>query len=866
MKKHLLTAVLMAASISLAGCNGNNPKPQPSGEAESSAQETEAESADGSENSGEASESTEGKEEKAANTEKKSEPIKLPDFDFTKENFPRLDGSTSTVPLGKTLTSALLGISEKEAEDFCVFNRTTQSFRNLLAGEADMLIVGEPNAKVFQEMADAGFKYRIEDFATDALIFVVNKDNPVDNLTTDQIRDIYSGKITNWKEVGGNDAEIKAFQRNEGAGSQALILKHIMKDTPMVTPPSSLVASEMGELMTAVKSYDNSANAIGYSVYYYANDMEKAKGLKIISVDGVKPEPATIREKKYPHRNAYYAVIPEETDPADNRAKAARVIYDWIMSVDGQRLVASKGYVSVMDVSMYDDKGVEAKPAPEANYTRLNDAPEGTLTSVEPGGDYGLLLPYCGSPLVVDVQYGEDESYSYIGGYMCGFFDTKGRLITDPVYNSIEVLSYYDPADYNEFYLPYYEVCKYDPVEGAKNNSSDEIDVPDENIHRQLISPDGSFVSPEYGYISGMKDHVLCKANSETNDFVIYDNKGNIVLDYKTLDEANDGKLTELLNDTDSLYDVSYGDGYYVFYLYDSYYYIDENDHKIAMGPFQYAQPFTDGTAFARKDDSAVIINKYGDNILGNNYVYADKLKNGNMLGVAEDHVDVIDPKGYLIKTIDGFDSSGVYQWGFYASKYTEDSRWRRAVFDNDGNELFRDDDDSWQYCDKIPVAYATGTEDGPNNSYEIKNTGVWLMNVQTGKRIFIKGADYANAFYTLNGVADVPYIAVSSYDDTTGKNHQWMYDENLNELMDYDGYVNVVSDNLTNEWLFLGSEDYNDSCRIYNKDLKVILETKAYPYLYDGYASFFDGDSYACVDKKGNEIFRYVMTSLGDD
>ncbi|HCA21392.1 MAG TPA: hypothetical protein DEO87_03310, partial [Lachnospiraceae bacterium] len=143
MKKHLLTAVLMAASISLAGCNGNNPKPQPSGEAESSAQETEAESADGSENSGEASESTEGKEEKAANTEKKSEPIKLPDFDFTKENFPRLDGSTSTVPLGKTLTSALLGISEKEAEDFCVFNRTTQSFRNLLAGEADMLIVGE---------------------------------------------------------------------------------------------------------------------------------------------------------------------------------------------------------------------------------------------------------------------------------------------------------------------------------------------------------------------------------------------------------------------------------------------------------------------------------------------------------------------------------------------------------------------------------------------------------------------------------------------------------------------------------------------------------------------------------------------------
>jgi hypothetical protein len=139
-------------------------------------------------------------------------------------------------------------------------------------------------------------------------------------------------------------------------------------------------------------------------------------------------------------------------------------------------------------------------------------------------------------------------------------------------------------------------------------------------------------------------------------------------------------------------------------------------------------------------------------------------------------------------------------------------------------------------------------------------------MNVITGKRTFIKGANYANAFYTINGVADIPYIAVSSYDDVTYATHQWLFDEDLNEVMKYDGYINVASDNITNDWLLLGSEDYNERCTIYDKNLNAIMETRAYPLILDGYASYFDGDAYICVDKDGKEIFCYVMTSLGED
>lgn len=268
-------------------------------------------------------------------------------FTFTRENFPRMDGSTSMVPLGEAIASVLLGESREDVSDLVQFNRTTNSFRNLMYGYCDLLIVGEPNASVYAEMEEVGFEAQIETIANDALIFVVNENNPVDNLTTEQVRQIYSGEITNWSQVGGNDEPIMAFQRNEDAGSQALMVKLVMGETPLAQAPTDYIIGAMGMLMEAVKSYDNSANAIGYSVYYYANDMRKAEGLKILSIDGVMPSAETIRSGEYPHRNAYYCVIPaaaEENSPN-------RILYNWLMSEEGQYLLFQEGYVSVRDFS-----------------------------------------------------------------------------------------------------------------------------------------------------------------------------------------------------------------------------------------------------------------------------------------------------------------------------------------------------------------------------------------------------------------------------------------------------------------------------------------------------------------------------------
>ena len=99
-------------------------------------------------------------------------------FRFTRENFPKLDGSTSMVPLGQGIASVLLGESREDAAGLIAFNRTTQSFRNLRNGGSDLVIAAEPKEDVFREMAEAKFPYLMEQIAKEALVFVVNEITP----------------------------------------------------------------------------------------------------------------------------------------------------------------------------------------------------------------------------------------------------------------------------------------------------------------------------------------------------------------------------------------------------------------------------------------------------------------------------------------------------------------------------------------------------------------------------------------------------------------------------------------------------------------------------------------------------------------
>lgn len=267
-------------------------------------------------------------------------------FVFSRENFPKLNGSTSTVPLGQAIASVLLGETRQEVSDLIQFSKTTQSYRELMNGFADLLIAAEPAAVIWEEKEANGFEWEMAPFAVDGLVFIVNADNPVDGLTTEQVQKIYTGEITNWKEVGGEDLEIVPFQRNAEAGSQTAMLKLVMGDLPMMDAPSEYIRGEMGDLIESVAAYDGTAAAIGYTVYYYANDMKMADGLKILAIDGVEPCDETIRSGAYPFLNNYYVLTAANLD----EDSPAKVMYDWILSEEGQKLVAHEGYVSVLDV------------------------------------------------------------------------------------------------------------------------------------------------------------------------------------------------------------------------------------------------------------------------------------------------------------------------------------------------------------------------------------------------------------------------------------------------------------------------------------------------------------------------------------
>ena len=263
-------------------------------------------------------------------------------FVFTRDNLPRLDGSTSMVPLARSLCAVLLGEDPDQVDDLVQFSRTTQSYRNLMDGQADLLLAAAPAPEVAGEL-EADGSWLTTPFAADALVFVVNADNPVDNLTADQVRQIYTGEITNWSQVGGEDLDIVPFQRNPGAGSQTIFESVVMDGLAPMDPPAAWTADSMSGLLEAVREYDNSPAAIGYTVYYYANDMEMARGLKVLSIDGVAPSAGTIRSGEYPFLTSYYVSIAKDA-PADS---PARILYDWVLGPDGQRLAEEMGYVPV---------------------------------------------------------------------------------------------------------------------------------------------------------------------------------------------------------------------------------------------------------------------------------------------------------------------------------------------------------------------------------------------------------------------------------------------------------------------------------------------------------------------------------------
>ena len=266
---------------------------------------------------------------------------------YTLDNYPKVDASLATQPLTNAFIKNFVG------EDVDVskldYTNTHPGYVRLINDEVDLIVVTEPSKEELELAKQKGVELEVIPVVKEGFVFYVNSNNKVDYLTKDQIQGIYSGEITNWKEVGGEDMEIKPFQRPTNSGSQTGMLSLVMKDKKLMDPLKENLVSTMAQIINFVSSYENGKNSIGYSYYYYATTMYEgidkkiASNIKLIGIDGVKPNAKTIQNGSYPYTTAYYIVI----NKADDENSPSRKLANLMLSKRGQQVAKNAGYVPV---------------------------------------------------------------------------------------------------------------------------------------------------------------------------------------------------------------------------------------------------------------------------------------------------------------------------------------------------------------------------------------------------------------------------------------------------------------------------------------------------------------------------------------
>ncbi len=269
----------------------------------------------------------------------------LPDIetDFKlAEDLPVLDGAAALVPVYASIIDCVYPegcvtyeggkfsddnfYGENFAPDSAMqYKNTVRGYKAIVDGETDILFCASPSAEQKAYAEEKGVELVYVPVGLEAFVFFVNKDNPVDGLTIEQIRKIYSGEYKNWKEVGGANRVINPVTRLEGSGSQ------------------SAMDSFMGEYKIANKSPLAVFGAsIGFSFRFYLDGMVANEDVKMIKLNGVYPDAENIRSGDYPVISSFYAIY-----RADNDNPNIPLLIKWILSDEGQTLIENCGYVRI---------------------------------------------------------------------------------------------------------------------------------------------------------------------------------------------------------------------------------------------------------------------------------------------------------------------------------------------------------------------------------------------------------------------------------------------------------------------------------------------------------------------------------------
>jgi len=292
------------------------------------------------------------------------------------DNLPRIDGATAMYPLYSSFVHAVypekqpvemkdrgshisifhweyypnarlwdsweaLDGKEMNFRSIVQCNTTSEAYQRLIDGETDIIFCYAPSDEEIKAARAKGKNFYLTPICNDAFVFIVNEKNIVTNITQNQIRDIYSGRVRNWKTISGVDEPIIAYQRSENSGSQT-ILQSIMKGDTIMRPileGESVSGHMFTHLRMVASNFYNYNCAIGYTFLYYMNQMAGNVGIKAVSIDGVTPNRQNIQNNSYPLTQTVYAIT------TGNESENTKKFISWILSPQGQELVEKTGYI-----------------------------------------------------------------------------------------------------------------------------------------------------------------------------------------------------------------------------------------------------------------------------------------------------------------------------------------------------------------------------------------------------------------------------------------------------------------------------------------------------------------------------------------
>jgi phosphate transport system substrate-binding protein len=241
-----------------------------------------------------------------------------------------INGSTTVLPISQSAAEAFMA-ENKYVKISVSGGGSGNGIKAIIDGTCDIA-----NSSRF--MKDAEVKSAVEKgvfpvpfaVAIDAIVPIVHPSNPIANLTTSQLQDIYTGRVTSWKQVGGEDKPIVVVGRDTSSGTYEVWEEKILKKEK-VTPKAQVVASSGALLQTVGKN----KYAIGYDGIGYADD----KSVKMLTVNGVKADAKTARSGKY--AVSRYLFVFTKGWPKDDVLD----FVNFMQGDEGQKIVVKQGFV-----------------------------------------------------------------------------------------------------------------------------------------------------------------------------------------------------------------------------------------------------------------------------------------------------------------------------------------------------------------------------------------------------------------------------------------------------------------------------------------------------------------------------------------